>query len=129
MDNKYVVLDLILGILIGYILCKAMSGNNLVKDVALTHPGCDTLSILKSEVDKELCNGCENRRRYNRICEMCDSFSIPIGEPEWKKVCTSCYIDNKDIRRQCSSCLQFNIKAYDPSWKKICISCFKKSKN
>jgi hypothetical protein len=35
----------------------------------------------------------------------CDSFSIPIGEPEWKKVCTSCYIDNKDIRRQCSSCL------------------------
>lgn len=91
--------------------------------------GCDMLSILKSEVDKELCNGCENRRRYNRICEMCDSFSIPIGEPEWKKVCTSCYIDNKDIRRQCSSCLQFNIKGCDPSWKKICISCFKKSKN
>ena len=29
MDNKYVVLALILGILIGYILCK---------DVALTHP-------------------------------------------------------------------------------------------
>ena len=49
MDNKYVVLALILGILIGYILCKAMSGSNLVKDVALTHPGCDMLSIFKSE--------------------------------------------------------------------------------
>ena len=37
MDNKYVVLALILGILIGYILCKAMCGINLVKDVDLTH--------------------------------------------------------------------------------------------
>lgn len=48
MDNKYVVLALILGILIGYILCKAMSGSNLVKDVALTHPGCETCYLFSN---------------------------------------------------------------------------------
>lgn len=90
---------------------------------------CKTFSILKSDpIDMELCNGCENKRRYNRICEMCDNFSISISEPEWKRICTSCYMDKKDIRRQCLSCLQFNIKGYEPSWKKNCIDCFKKLK-
>lgn len=38
MDSKYIVLALILGILIGYIACKVVSNNNLIKDVTITHP-------------------------------------------------------------------------------------------
>lgn len=37
MDNKYVVLILILGILIGYIIGKL---NSIIRDVSITHPAC-----------------------------------------------------------------------------------------
>jgi uncharacterized membrane-anchored protein YhcB (DUF1043 family) len=41
MDDKYIVLALVIGVLIGYILCKAISGSgNIIKDVAINHPAC-----------------------------------------------------------------------------------------
>jgi len=37
MDNKYVILSLIIGILIGYLLSN-FGGHSIIKDLELTHP-------------------------------------------------------------------------------------------
>ena len=38
MDNKYIALILILGIIVGYILCTLINNKHIIKDVAITNP-------------------------------------------------------------------------------------------
>ena len=69
------------------------------------------------------CPACYRDPATKRNCAICCLPKIALGEPDWKKVCGSCY-KNAGFRN-CVSCQVPNISTTEPTWRTLCSACFK----
>ena len=73
------------------------------------------------------CKDCFLDEDTKRACTECKLKRIPLAEPDWRKVCGTCYSTAK--KRPCVCCGDLAIPEYDPAWRLCCGPCFKDPNN
>lgn len=68
------------------------------------------------------CADCFKDIKTKRPCNRCGQFKIAVSEPEWKKICSTCF--KVAGKRPCVSCKEMKINDFEPAWRSICKDCY-----
>lgn len=59
-----------------------------------------------------------------RPCSQCKEDKLTTADPDWRKLCRDCYIENTKDNRQCSVCSKPRISPDKPVWQNVCTGCY-----